>query len=104
MDVVGLDGQLLNVPAMLSTFRLDQGPAVGRHLAREDRLAPLGAPDEVVDDQVDPMFVALILHVDIIRLINMVNKCIVAVKQRAEARVGETRLTTATEVAWLAAG
>jgi hypothetical protein len=49
-------------------------------------------------------FARVQLHVDIIRLINMVNKCIVAVKQRAEARVGETRLTTATEVAWLAAG
>src|SRR4051794_38486881 len=42
----------------------DQGPAIHGHFAGEDRLPSLGAPDEMVDDQMDPMFVPLILHVD----------------------------------------
>jgi hypothetical protein len=49
---------------MLGALGLDQRLAVGSHLPREDGLAPLGTPDEVVDDEVDPEFIALILHVD----------------------------------------
>ena len=66
--MIRLDRQLFDVPPKLDALRLDQCPAVGCDLAREDRLSPLRTPDEVVDDEVDPMFVSLILHVDSIQL------------------------------------
>ncbi len=50
MDEIRLDRQLLDVPPMLNTRRLDQRPAVGRDLARGNGLASLwalhsGGPD-----------------------------------------------------------
>ena len=62
------------VPPLLLALGLDQRAAVLRHVAGEDGLPPLGAPDEVVDDQVDPVFVALIFHVDSILSLDMEGK------------------------------
>ncbi len=76
MDVIRLDRQFLDVPPVLGTLRLDQCPAVARDLAREDRLASLRTPDEVVDDKVDSMFVALILDVGSPPTINGIIKAV----------------------------
>ena len=82
--MIGLDRQFLDVPPKLVALRLDQCPAVGRDLAREDGFAPLRTPDEVVDDEVDPVFVSLIFHVDSISAIDSRLRP-VARNQRAEA-------------------
>jgi hypothetical protein len=75
MDVVGLDGQFQDVPTFLAALVLDPLPAVLRHVAREDGLAALGTPDEMVDDEMDSVFIALIFHVDSIRTIdNKINR------------------------------
>jgi hypothetical protein len=102
MDVIGLDRQLLDMPSVLSALGLDQGFTVDRDFSGEDGLTTLRTPDQVVDDQVDTVFVALVLHVDIANAIDTAINS-VAKNQQAEARE-EDRLTTATEVAWLAAG
>ena len=69
--MIRLDRQLFDVRPKVDPLRLDQCPAVGCDLAREDRLLPLRTPDEVIDDEVDPMFVSWILHVDSIQLSTM---------------------------------
>src|ERR1700675_448783 len=53
MDMIGLNRQLHNGPPTLGTFLLDEQPTVLSNGATKDSFAPLGAPDEVVDDKVD---------------------------------------------------
>jgi hypothetical protein len=102
-DVVGLDCQFLDVPAVLGAHGFDQLPASLGDILYKDGLPPLGTPDQVVDDHMDPVFVSLIFHVDIGESIDIVDKCIDG-KRRVDTLAGETRLTTATKLAWLAAG
>ena len=102
--MVGLDGQLLDGPSVLGALGLDERAAVPRHIPQEDGFPPLGAPDEVVDDQMDPVFVASIFHVDSMPTADMEYKCSLAKKQRVETPGRETRLTSPTQVGRLAAG
>src|SRR5258708_2593329 len=65
MDVVRWDGQRLDIPPMLGALRLDQLTASRRHRPHQHRLAALaalGAPDQVVHNQVDAMLVSLLVH------------------------------------------
>ena len=66
MNVIGLHRQFQNRPALFLALTLDQFAALLRHVADKDRLPPFGAPDKVVDDKVDPVFVALVLHTCIV--------------------------------------
>ncbi len=63
VDMIGLDCQFLTVPALPGTRGLDQLAAIPGHIAHQDGLTPLGTPDEVRDDPMDTMLVALVLHV-----------------------------------------
>jgi hypothetical protein len=70
----------------------------------EDEVARLcGARYQHQPDRTHTVFVSLIFHVDIVQSIDMMDKCI-AGKRRVETLAGETRLATATKLAWLAAG
>ena len=65
--MVGLDGQFQDLPALLGAFGLDELAAVPGDVAGENQLAPLswkgfGASDEMVDEQVYSMLVALVFH------------------------------------------
>jgi hypothetical protein len=64
--MVGLNCQLQDLPALLSTFRFNQGFAIPGDHSREYSLAPFGCPDKMIYDQVYPMLIALIVefHVD----------------------------------------
>jgi hypothetical protein len=88
VDVVGLDCQFLDVPAVLGALGFDQLPAFLGDILHEDGLPPLGTPDQVVDDQVDLAFVSLIFHVDIVQSIDMMDKCVDG-KRRVETLAGE---------------
>jgi hypothetical protein len=103
VDVIGLDGQFLDMPPQLSALAEDQLAAGLGNLPREDGLSTLRTPDEVVDDQVNPMFVALIFNVDSILTIDGLFKSDAA-RRRVETRPDKPRLTSPTKVGRLAAG
>lgn len=65
VDMIRLNCQLHNRPPLLDTLLLDEQATVLSNGATEHSFAPLGTPDEVVDDKVDTVFVSLIFHVDI---------------------------------------
>jgi len=64
--VIGLDSQRQDGPSTHSTLAVDQFPAACRYWLHQHCLAALGTPDEMIDNQVDAVFVSLILHVEII--------------------------------------
>jgi hypothetical protein len=64
--MIGLYRQLDHGPAVLSTLLLDKGLTVAGDLPGKHGLAPLRAPDEVVDNEMYAVFVSLIVHVDIV--------------------------------------
>src|SRR5262249_13687869 len=97
VDVVGLDRQLQDRPPLLSALVLDQLAAVPGNLADQHRLAALRAPDAVVDDEMDAVFVPLVLHT----LIVDNNATIDNVERTAKAN---NRLTSGAEAPRLAAG
>jgi len=95
VDVVRLHGQFQDRPALLLALALDQLAAFLGHVADKDRLASFRAPDEVVDDQMDPMLVALVLH-------NLVVDNDTDIDKVSSTAKAGNRLTTAVETAWLA--
>jgi hypothetical protein len=62
VNVVGVDGQFQDLPSLLVALGLDERAAVTGYVAGENRLAPFGTPDEMIDDKMYSMFVALVLH------------------------------------------
>src|SRR5665213_127477 len=50
--------------ALARSHPFDQPAAIFRHRVNQDGFSPFRTPNKVVHDQMDPMFVALILHVD----------------------------------------
>jgi hypothetical protein len=75
MDMIGLNRQFQNLPALLSTLLLDEGLAVFGDTAPKHGFAALGTPEQVVDDKVDAVFISLVIHVDMVPLNNaFINK------------------------------
>ena len=68
--MIGLHRQLHNGPPTLGTFLLDEQPTVLSNGATKDSFAPLGAPEEMGDDQVDAVCISLAFHVDIVEYNN----------------------------------
>jgi hypothetical protein len=96
--MIGLDGKLQDFPSFLCTLDANLMLTLPSDPSREDRFAWLGTPEQVIDDQVNTVLVALIVHVDGIYSIDIeINRSVVLAK-------AENRLTTAFEKAWLAAG
>ncbi len=62
MDMVWLNDQVEHLPAHLHACLPDQFGAVLRDRADEDFPPAFRAPDEMVDDQMYPMFVSLIFY------------------------------------------
>jgi hypothetical protein len=62
MYVVEVDSEFQDVPALLATLGLDETMAVLGYPTLQNRLAPLGGPNQMVNDQVYPVFVSLIFH------------------------------------------
>jgi hypothetical protein len=62
VDVVRLDGQFDNRPALFGAFLPKPFAALGCDCPGENSLAPFGSPDQVIDNQVKAMLVALILQ------------------------------------------
>jgi hypothetical protein len=62
VNVVRLNCQLQDGPTLLFAFLLDQSSAVVGNRADEHGLAPLGRPHPMIDNQVQPVFVALVAH------------------------------------------
>jgi hypothetical protein len=67
MDMIRLDGQLQNLPPFVLALARNDTAAVLCHSIDKDRLASLRAPDEVKNDEVNTVFVALIFHAGIVR-------------------------------------
>ncbi len=63
MDVIGLDRKLHHRPAVLLTLRVDQPCEFDCNGTDQHTLAPLWTPDQMVDHEVDTVFVALIVYV-----------------------------------------
>ena len=66
VDMIGLNGQLQNVPPTLRTLDANLVLAFPTNIIHEDMLAPLGAPDKVVNDEVNTVFVPLVFHASIV--------------------------------------
>ncbi len=67
MYVVWLNIQLCNSPSVFFALALNQGPTILRYVTGENRLFAFGRPDQMIDDEIDPMFVSAIIvdfHVD----------------------------------------
>jgi hypothetical protein len=64
VDVIGLNGKLLDVPTQLRTLGLDEPATVLGHVPHQDGLPPLGTPDEVADDEVESVVIALVFHIE----------------------------------------
>jgi len=62
MDVIGLDGKLKNFPSLFLALFFKELATVGGNTVDQNRLAPLGTPDEVIDNQVNSVFISLIFH------------------------------------------
>ncbi len=62
MDMIGLNRQLDDLPSLLGTFLFNQPPTVYGNRILQHSLAALGRPDKVVEDEMDSVFVALVLH------------------------------------------
>src|SRR5262245_45345966 len=62
--MVWLNRQFQDVPTFLSTLLLDKVLTVLGDTATKDGFAPLWAPDEVVNDKVDTVFISVIFHVE----------------------------------------
>jgi hypothetical protein len=63
---------------MFGALGLNERATVPRHVPHEDRLPPLGTPNEVVDDEVDSVFVASVFPVGSIPTPDIEYKCPVA--------------------------
>lgn len=73
MNVVGLDSEFVNNPLLFGALLADKCVQVSANVPDQDFLAPLGAENQVVHDQVDSVFVALITracHVDSVPQVN----------------------------------
>ena len=63
MDVIGLHRQFQNRPALLVALLANQRLAACANLVHQRLSAALGTPDEVVDNQMEMVFVALVVEV-----------------------------------------
>jgi hypothetical protein len=93
-DVVGLDCQFLDRPAVCLALVFDQGSAILGDRADKHGLASFRAPDQMIHDPMDSVFIALILDVDSMTTVNG-NSHDRAVRSAAFLS------STATEMAWL---
>ena len=64
--MIGLNGKFQNLPPSFSALLLDKSAALGGDVATQDGFTSLRAPDEMVDDEVNAVFVSLIVHVDMV--------------------------------------
>ena len=62
--VVGIDRELQDLPSWFLTLTLNELSTVVRYPTLQNSFAPLGGPDEMLYNQVYPMFVSLILHTE----------------------------------------
>ena len=62
--MVRLNREFFDVPTMLGALALDKLPTVPGDIAGEHGLAPFRASEEMEHDELNPMFVSLIIHVD----------------------------------------
>src|SRR5579883_472934 len=73
MHMIGLDGQFQDCPALLLALLANQRLTTRPDLVYQHLAPPLGAPDEMIDNQMDVVFVVLIVeilviaHVDILQ-------------------------------------
>ncbi len=101
MNVIRLNGKLQNVPTPLGALVLDQLVQGRSDWFDQNPLTPLGTPDQVVHNQVDTVFVPLVLH-SVELYYTATRKSTLVLKQRLKP-VREARLTAATKAARLAA-
>jgi hypothetical protein len=67
MDVIGLHGQFQNRPALLVTLLASQViAALADHLMHRHLTPVRGAPDEVIDHQMDLVFIALVVRLPLL--------------------------------------
>jgi hypothetical protein len=59
-----LNRQCQNFPTLLSILLLDKGLAVLGDTAPKHGFTALGTPDQVVNNQVDAVFISSVVHVD----------------------------------------
>jgi hypothetical protein len=59
VNVIWLNRQFQNLPALLRTLLLDKGLAVCGDTPPKHRVTALGTPNQVVDDTVDTVFICV---------------------------------------------
>jgi hypothetical protein len=69
MDMIGVDRQFHDLPSLLGARLLHQPPTVYGNRIFEDSLAARPRPDEVIEDEMNPVFVALVLHRPAVQLL-----------------------------------
>jgi hypothetical protein len=72
MDMVCLNSQFEDLPPLNTAFLPDDLFAIFCYKPLENRFSSLRAPDQVIDNKMDSMFVSLIFHVDIIMYDNSI--------------------------------
>jgi hypothetical protein len=65
MDVIGLNRKFQNSPSLIQALFLNQGLAVFSYISDQNRLAPLWGPNKMIDNQVNPVLVALVFVIHI---------------------------------------
>src|SRR5438105_4920629 len=99
MHMIRVDCQFEDLPSLVLAFSLNKCAAFLSHLTREHRLSPLWTPNQVIHDQVNPMFVSSIFHVSILYTIStIVSTCLWLKPGRKPA------LSAAVKIGRLAAG
>ena len=99
--MIGLNRQFQNRPTLLDTFLLDEGLTILSDGTTQHGLAPLETPDQVVDDKVDTVFIALVVHVEIVEYNNVfINRLFLGESVETKTK----RLTAGDQSLQLAAG
>jgi len=72
MDMVWLNSQFEDLPPLNTAFLPDDLFAIFCDRPLENWFSPFGAPDQVIENKMDSVFVSLIFHVDIIMFNNSI--------------------------------
>jgi hypothetical protein len=101
MDMIRLNRQFQDCPTLFGTLLLNKGLAFFGDRSTQDGLAALRAPDKVVDNKVDAVFISCIFHVEIVSQFDAYFYKSRLLQRRLKPG---KHLTTTIQMVWLAVG
>jgi len=73
MEMIRLDSQCKNCPSLLFALFFNEFLTAILELSYKNGLSSLGTPDEMIDDQMDAMFISLVLKLALICRFHLFN-------------------------------